>query len=132
MAWEAHKEQLLCLMVLDDNPAPLLSSRGLLSEEQLYDPLFPLTQRAIFHSRYVKCFPRVRAGLQRARLEGVRIGRPPKPVDREAIRRDRQQGLSLNELARAHHLSQASVCKILKQAEGGGHKGCVQPPPQPS
>ena len=74
---------------------------------------------------------RVRAGLRRARLEGRRIGRPPLPVDREAIHRDRQQGMSLNELARTHHLSKATVCKILKPAPEGGHKGCLQPPPQP-
>ena len=74
---------------------------------------------------------RVRAGLRRARLEGRRIGRPPLPVDREAIRRDRQLGMSLNELARTHHLSKATICKILKPAPEGGHKGCLQPPPEP-
>ncbi len=74
---------------------------------------------------------RVRAGLRRARLEGRRIGRPPLEIDREAILRDRDQGMSLNELAKTHHTSKASVCKVLKEAsQGGGHKTLPQPPPQ--
>src|SRR5436309_12595589 len=44
---------------------------------------------------------RVKAGLRRARLEGRRIGRPSLGVDREALGRDRERGLSLTELARA-------------------------------
>ena len=74
---------------------------------------------------------RVRAGPRRALLEGRRIGRLPLPVDREATRRDRQQGMSPNELARTHHLSKATICKIVKRAPDGGHKGCLQPPLQP-
>ena len=37
--------------------------------------------------------------LGRARLEGRRIGRPSLSVDREALGRDRERGLSLTELA---------------------------------
>jgi DNA invertase Pin-like site-specific DNA recombinase len=59
---------------------------------------------------------RVRSGLRRARLEGRRIGRPRLQVNQEAIRHDRQQGRSLNQLAQTYHISKASVCKILKKA----------------
>ena len=59
---------------------------------------------------------RVRAGRHRARLEGRPIGRPPLEMDREAILRDRDRGMSLNELAKAHQVSKASVCKVLKEA----------------
>src|SRR5205814_5952561 len=45
---------------------------------------------------------RVKAGLRRARLEGRRIGRPSLSVDREALGRDRERGLSLTELAELH------------------------------
>src|SRR5690348_9280570 len=43
---------------------------------------------------------RVRAGLRRARLEGRRIGRPKLAIDRDAVLRDRADGMSLNQLAK--------------------------------
>lgn len=57
---------------------------------------------------------RVRAGMRRARAEGRHIGRPPLQVDREAILRDRAQGMSLNDLARKYQISKSSVSKLLK------------------
>lgn len=57
---------------------------------------------------------RVRSGLRRAKLEGVRIGRPPADVDRQAIIRDRRAGRSLSEVASAHRISRAMVCKVMK------------------
>ena len=60
---------------------------------------------------------RVRAGMRRAKLEGRRIGRAPLEVDREALLRDRARGLSLNDVAKAHGISKASVCRVLKQAQ---------------
>ena len=44
---------------------------------------------------------RVRAGMRRAKLEGRHIGRRPLNVDRAAVLRDRQRGLSLTEVAKA-------------------------------
>lgn len=58
---------------------------------------------------------RVKSGLRRAKLEGVRIGRPPADIDRHAIVRDRRAGRSLSEVARAHRISRAMVCKVMKQ-----------------
>lgn len=70
---------------------------------------------------------RVKAGLRRAKLEGRRIGRPKLEVNREAILEDRAQGMSLNEIARKHQVSKASISKVLKQAsEQGGHKTLLQ------
>jgi DNA invertase Pin-like site-specific DNA recombinase len=60
---------------------------------------------------------RVRAGIRRARLEGRRIGRAPLNVDREAILRDRARGMSLNELAKAHRCSKASICRIVRSQQ---------------
>jgi DNA invertase Pin-like site-specific DNA recombinase len=57
---------------------------------------------------------RVRAGMRRARLEGRRIGRAPLEVDRAAILRDRARGMSLNELAKMHRCSKASICRIVR------------------
>jgi len=42
---------------------------------------------------------RVRAGMRRARMEGCHLGRPFLPLDHAAIRRDRQHGQSLGQLA---------------------------------
>ena len=56
---------------------------------------------------------RVRAGMRRAKLEGRHIGRKALVLDRAAIRRDRQNGQSLGQLAKSspgipnHHPSGA-------------------------
>jgi len=74
---------------------------------------------------------RVRAGMRRARLEGHRIGRRPIDVDRAAILHDRHRGLSLTDIAKAHHISRAMVSKILHQAAAStSHEGCPPAPVQ--
>ena len=66
---------------------------------------------------------RVKAGMRRARLEGRQIGRAPLCVDREAILRDRERGLSLNQIAKAQGISKASVCRLLKELRDNVSKG---------
>ena len=74
---------------------------------------------------------RVRAGMRRAKLEGRHIGRRPLDVDRSAVVRDRQAGLSLSEIARSHRISRALVSKIVREAaEAGSHKGASLAPLQ--
>ena len=68
---------------------------------------------------------RVKAGMRRARLEGRQIGRSPLSVDRDAILRDRERGLSLSQIAKAHQISKASVCRILKELRGSVSEGLV-------
>jgi len=68
---------------------------------------------------------RVRAGMRRARLEGRQIGRAPLQVDRTALLRDRQRGMSLKDLAKAYGISKASVCRVIKDAQNPVSKGCV-------
>jgi DNA invertase Pin-like site-specific DNA recombinase len=68
---------------------------------------------------------RVRAGMRRAKIEGRRLGRAPLDIDRDAIIRDRQRGLSLGELAKTHRISRTSVGRVLKQAEAP----CPKKPP---
>ena len=58
---------------------------------------------------------RVRAGMRRARLEGRHIGRRPLEIDRAALVRDRERGLSLTQLADAHRISRATVSRVLHQ-----------------
>jgi DNA invertase Pin-like site-specific DNA recombinase len=57
---------------------------------------------------------RVRAGMRRARLEGRHIGRQPLVLDREAIFRDRQRGLSLGQLAKNYGASRATIHRVLR------------------
>ena len=74
---------------------------------------------------------RVRAGMRRAKLEGRHIGRRPLDVDRAAVLRDRQRGLSLTEVAKAHRISRAFVSKIVRDARNEpGHKGVSPALPQ--
>ena len=68
---------------------------------------------------------RVRAGMRRAKLEGRHIGRKPLEIDRQAILRDRNRGMSLGELAKLHRVSRTSVARVLKD---GVPKG-VSPSP---
>lgn len=58
---------------------------------------------------------RIRAGMRRAKMEGRTLGRAPLQVNRAALLRDRASGMSLNQLARAHRISKASVCRVLKR-----------------
>jgi DNA invertase Pin-like site-specific DNA recombinase len=62
---------------------------------------------------------RVRAGMRRAKLEGRRLGRPPLNVDRDALVRDRDRGLSLKHIAKLHRISKASVIRVLHQQNQG-------------
>lgn len=73
---------------------------------------------------------RVKAGMRRAQLEGVRIGRRPAQVDRSSVLRDRARGHSLTVIARDHRISRALVSKILKQEQTASHKGCSSSTPQ--
>ena len=58
---------------------------------------------------------RVKAGMRRARLESRHIGQKPLDIDREAIVRDRQRGLSQGQLARAHGASRATIHRVIRE-----------------
>lgn len=70
---------------------------------------------------------RVKAGMRRAKLEGRRIGRTPLDIDKEQVIRDRRSGLSLRQVAQKHHISRASVCRLMKEA-GCAATGAVNAP----
>jgi DNA invertase Pin-like site-specific DNA recombinase len=72
---------------------------------------------------------RVLAGMRRARLDGVRIGRAPMNLDRAAIVRDRLSGMTLTAVAKKWGISRSLVCKLVKRS-GAGDEGFVLPPPQ--
>ncbi|MCL5671309.1 MAG: recombinase family protein [Acidobacteria bacterium] len=75
---------------------------------------------------------RVKAGLRRAKAEGRRLGRPPLAVDREAVLQDRQQGMSIRQLAQRHGLAETTVRRLLRQAQPAPPKTLSQPPLQPT
>ena len=60
---------------------------------------------------------RVRAGMRRAKLEGRQIGRTPLKVDRAAIARDRNSGMSLTQVAKCYRVSRATVVRLVKEAK---------------
>jgi DNA invertase Pin-like site-specific DNA recombinase len=72
---------------------------------------------------------RVLAGMRRAKLDGVRIGRAPMNLNRPAIVRDRLSGMSLTAVAKKWGISRSLVCKLVKRASGG-HEGSALPLPQ--
>jgi DNA invertase Pin-like site-specific DNA recombinase len=70
---------------------------------------------------------RVLAGMRRARLDGVRIGRVPMNLDRAAIVRDRLSGMTLTAVARKWGISRSLVCKLVKRSRAGD-EGSALPP----
>ena len=110
-----------------------LNGRGIqfLSQREAIDTEGPLGRAIIVivsaMAELERCImiERVRAGMRRAKIEGRRIGRAPLNVNRVALLRDRERGLSLNQLARAHGISKASVCRVLREEKEGVSRGFV-------
>ena len=73
---------------------------------------------------------RVRAGMRRAQMEGIRIGRRPAQVDRASVLRDRARGHSLTLIAKDHRISRALVSRIIKEEKSPSHKGHSRSTPQ--
>jgi putative DNA-invertase from lambdoid prophage Rac len=59
---------------------------------------------------------RVRAGLDHARQQGKRLGRPPSVVEKAVeVRKLHRQGISKSEIARRLHIGRTSVRRLLAQ-----------------
>jgi DNA invertase Pin-like site-specific DNA recombinase len=74
---------------------------------------------------------RTKDGLERARAQGKKLGRPPKPEMTEEIMRLRAQGLSLREIGARVGMSHQAVKQRLRRArlQNGDENGeCVQRP----
>jgi putative DNA-invertase from lambdoid prophage Rac len=61
---------------------------------------------------------RTQAGLQRAKAQGKKLGRPAKTTDtqRHSIRADLKSGISVSQMARQHAVSRATVIGIRDSA----------------
>lgn len=70
---------------------------------------------------------RILAGLDRARLAGKHLGRPPVILDIEAVLRLREEGLSVRKIARRLGCSPGVVQRALK-ANFGPQPGCAGHP----
>ena len=114
-----------------------LNGRGIqfLSQREAIDTEGPLGRAIIVivsaMAELERCImiERVRAGMRRAKIEGRRIGRAPLNVNRVVLLRDRERGLSLNQLAKAHGISKASVCRVLREEKEGVSRGFVPTDP---
>jgi DNA invertase Pin-like site-specific DNA recombinase len=71
---------------------------------------------------------RVKAGMRRAKLEGRRIGRTPLNIDRRQVLEDRRSGMSLTKVAQRHHISRASVCRLMREAGATSTRMIAQVP----
>jgi len=71
---------------------------------------------------------RVKAGMRRAKLEGRRIGRTPLDIDREQVVSDRRSGMSLTQVSKKHHISRASVCRLVKESGASATRVIAQTP----
>ena len=62
---------------------------------------------------------RVKAGLDRARARGVRLGRPAADAQPDDVSRLRAEGLSLQEIARRLHCSRSTVRRRFRETQRG-------------
>ena len=67
---------------------------------------------AIAKQERVRLAERVRAGLERVRREGKRLGRPIAKVDAETVRSLRSQGVSWSEISRRTGVARATCQKV--------------------
>jgi DNA invertase Pin-like site-specific DNA recombinase len=74
---------------------------------------------AIAKQERVRLAERTRAGLERVRRSGAKLGRPAAKVDASAIRTMREQGQSWSEIARRTGLSRGTVQKVCGQPANG-------------
>ncbi|ESZ78290.1 recombinase family protein [Mesorhizobium sp. L103C105A0] len=58
---------------------------------------------------------RVKAGLVRAKSQGITLGRPRIPADRVSINEDRKSGLTVRQIAAKHRISVGTAHHLLRQ-----------------
>jgi DNA invertase Pin-like site-specific DNA recombinase len=103
---------------LDSMQIEFISRREGLATGDATGRLFVTIISAIAELERSLVVERVKSGMRRARLEGRQIGRARLDVDREKVVQDRRSGLSLTTIAKRHNISRASVCRLMKEANG--------------
>lgn len=62
----------------------------------------------------------VKAGMRRSKLDGIPMGRRPVEMDKNAILRDRDLGMSFAAVSKKHGVSKATVYKVISEARSQG------------
>lgn len=65
----------------------------------------------------VKISERTKAGLERARAQGKKLGRPRKIFDRGKVVRMREEGASLGTIAKAAGISRSQALRVVRAAQ---------------
>jgi DNA invertase Pin-like site-specific DNA recombinase len=75
---------------------------------------------------------RIKAGMRRRKLEGLRLGRVPLEIDHEALVHDRLNGMSLTKVAKRYGVSRASVVRFVRMAQqqNSGYTSNLEPQPE--
>ncbi len=73
---------------------------------------------------------RVKTGMERAKREGRRVGRPPLDINGESVMLDRRRGYSLKEIAKRQGASKTTIGRILKNYKPDGPQGSPESPSQ--
>ena len=60
---------------------------------------------------------RIKAGMRRRKLEGLRLGRVPLDIDHDGLVSDRLSGMSLTRVAKRYGISRASVVRFVRMAK---------------
>ena len=71
---------------------------------------------ALARQEKVRISERTKAGLERAKAQGKRLGRPRKVVDRKKVIEARKAGASFGELAKRFGISRSSALRIVQAA----------------
>ena len=115
-----------CLEVIDELNAlqiEFVSAREGIDSSSPMGRFFTILVGCMAEAEKCMLVERIRSGMRRAKLEGRRLGRAPLQVNRALLLRDRERGLSLNQLAKAHGISKASVCRVLKEEREAVSRG---------
>jgi DNA invertase Pin-like site-specific DNA recombinase len=75
---------------------------------------------------------RIKAGMRRRKLEGLRLGRAPLEIDHEALVHDRLSGMSVSKVSRKYSVSRASVVRFVRlaQQQNSGYTANLEPQPE--
>jgi DNA invertase Pin-like site-specific DNA recombinase len=90
-------------------------------QEPMLETLGPARDLIIAILAYFAAFERerhrerVKAGIERAKRNGVQFGRKPVPMDDDALRRMKAEHWSLREMARALRVGRSSVHRRVKE-----------------
>lgn len=121
------KHFLLLAEELDSLKVELISKRVGLASGDAMGRLFMTIISAIAELERSLVVERVKSGMRRAKMEGRQIGRARLDVDREQVVLERRAGMSLTQVAKKHHVSRATVCRLMTEANQNANPAVLTP-----